>query len=163
MATCTISELKSDLIGEPGDITPTGFSTKMFNFGGDLVTKRIIKLGITLNWTCVDTDGFSFSLNILYRTAADALGSYETWNYIDSTNPLIGGDVTTGIVTTSGSKTFILPYGEMAADNEDYPTKTSFKGIQFYFAFNMHNNTSCNLSINDISLMYRKFRDYGGE
>tara|TARA_R100000700_G_C3067831_1_gene79474 strand:+ start:65 stop:556 length:492 start_codon:yes stop_codon:yes gene_type:complete len=163
MAQCSVSEWKRDLIGSPGDLMPTGFSTKMFNFGGDLVTKRMVKLSTTLNWTCTDTDGFSFTLHILYRTAADALGSYETWNYIDSRDNTIGGNTETGIVTTSGSKTFILPYGEMSADNEDYPDKTSFKGIQFYFAFNLNNNTSCNLSINDISLMYRKFRDYGSE
>ena len=65
MAQCAISEWNSDLIGNPNDQMPTGFSTKMFNFGGDLADKRMVKLSTTLNWTCNDEAGFSFNLNIL--------------------------------------------------------------------------------------------------
>ena len=156
MANCSVKQWNSELIGEPTNSSmPTVFTTKLFTMGEDFSKKKLVYVALTLNW---DKD-VKFTVSVRYRK--DINSQFKNWNNINTYNTFenYGLSVNTdGTTSYDGGATFILPYN----NHEDSIVKL-FHNIQFeffIFIFKQNSTGTGNVAINDISVMYRKLRDY---
>ena len=156
MANCSVRKWDSNLIGEPtSNNMHTYFTTKMFTMGDDFTKKKIVYIAVTLNWD----RNIKFHFDIQFRK--DINSYYSNWNTITTwgTFPNYGLSTNTDSTTTnSGGATFIMPYANGMDD-----LARIYNSIQFKFIYNIdkQNDTGTgNLAINDITLLYRKLRDY---
>ena len=156
MANCLIRKWDSNLIGNPSINQTFNFATKMFSFGTSPVKKKMIEVGITINW---DKD-IKFNLMIRYRK--DINTNFGTWGVVttEETFAQEGLSVDSNHYTTAkGGHTFVVPF---AGASEI--VKTTFNNIQFQIIIiGLLNNSdgTGNIAINDINFLYRKFRSYG--
>jgi len=159
MANCSVRKWDSNLIGEPTNYAmPTFFRTRMFSMGNDFSKKKIVYIAITVNW---DSD-IEFNVTANYRKDINSLFKY--WNTISTsiTFPNYGlSNNNNGTTAYKGGATFILPFND-----EESSIARLFYNIQFEIGINIYKQNSAgtgNVSINDISLLYRKMRDYSVE
>lgn len=156
MANCSVRKWNSNLIGEPTNYSmPTFFRTRMFTMGDDFSKKKVVYIAITVNW---DKD-IKFSIPIKYRK--DINSEFKTWNSISTMTTFENYGLSindNGTSSYKGGATFILPY-----NNENDSIARLFYGIQFDIGISItHQNSTGtgNVAINDVSLLYRKMRDY---
>ena len=156
MANCLVRKWYNSLIGNPSITQTFNFSTKMHTFGTSHVKKKMIEVGVSLNWD----SNIKFYVLVKYRK--DINSGFSPWGIIstETTFPDEGLAVDSNYYTTAkGGHTFVLPFTDTQDD-----LKTTFYNIQFNLTiYGLLNNSdgTGNVAINDINFLYRKFRSYG--